>query len=453
MKRSTCAASVALLLAIPTSAFAEGGTRSVSQAISGGFEDTGDPAAIGMSLLGFSICSGSLIAPNLVLTAQHCIAGSNTDNGVVCGDAGFSRPALPGWVRVTTNPVMGQGATYYRGREIHTPPGADEFCGFDLALVILERPIPEEEAEYLIPRIDFAVQPDEGYSAIGYGHIGDGTGSGTRRRLDGLQVSCVGGSCLFGGQMADSEFLGDPGVCQGDSGGPALDLDGAVIGVVSRGPEGCGDTVYGSVPAWGEWIIEIAERAAEIGGYEPPPWVVYGDSEPSLADADMDGIRDHRDNCELVDNADQADADGDGSGDACELEDLVPRGGDCVVCDPCRESADCGGGAECVNFGSGDVCSFDCETEPCPGNSICVSVDFGGDTGSRSFCLNDTVSAGVCEEAWVCTDSGDGDGSGEIIDGSESGAEEDGCASTRASGSLALSMLGLLAIRRRRVRA
>ena len=45
------------------------------------------------------------------------------------------------------------------------------------------------------------------------------------------------------------------------------------------------------------------------------------------ADADGDGVLDVNDNCPTVANADQADDDDDGTGDACESPLIIPRGG------------------------------------------------------------------------------------------------------------------------------
>jgi secreted trypsin-like serine protease len=71
----------------------------------------------------------------------------------------------------------------------------------------------------------------------------------------------------------DREWLSDDAnVCQGDSGGPALDDEGRVIGVASRGPASCDAAVYGDVAAWGDFIIDVALQAAETGSYDPPFW-------------------------------------------------------------------------------------------------------------------------------------------------------------------------------------
>ena len=114
------------------------------------------------------------------------------------------------------------------------------------------------------------------YSAVGYG--GDDSGSwdasGRRRRRDDLFVECPYDQCSLRYQFAmrDTEFLGDTGVCQGDSGGPALDAEGRVIGVVSRGGAGCSSPIYGAVYGWAQWIKDTTASAAISAGLDVPLW-------------------------------------------------------------------------------------------------------------------------------------------------------------------------------------
>ncbi len=92
------------------------------------------------------------------------------------------------------------------------------------------------------------------------------------------------------------------------------------------------------------------------------------------SDGDGDGIDDGVDNCPLDANADQADLDGDGQGDACDPDD----DGDGVddVTDNCPLDAN-GGQADLDSDGLGDVCDL-CQgpTGTDPAASAGASVDF-----------------------------------------------------------------------------
>lgn len=57
-----------------------------------------------------------------------------------------------------------------------------------------------------------------------------------------------------------------------DSGGPALDAEGRIIGVVSRGLSGCRSPIYASVFEFAEWLRTEAMLAAKAGAYEAPSW-------------------------------------------------------------------------------------------------------------------------------------------------------------------------------------
>jgi MYXO-CTERM domain-containing protein len=85
-------------------------------------------------------------------------------------------------------------------------------------------------------------------------------------------VQCVGDACTPADSIEVREWRGDDGTCNGDSGGPALDAEGLVIGVTSRGPHGCAGAVYGGLEAWGPWISAVAIAAADVAGIPPPTW-------------------------------------------------------------------------------------------------------------------------------------------------------------------------------------
>ena len=368
--------------------------------IMGGEIMEGQGPSVGLAIMGRATCSGTLIAPNLVLTARHCVSQTLNDSyGVNCDDTDFGRDYSADMLSISTEYRVHPYASFYQGLELLFSD-REGFCGNDIALLILEENVPEEEAEYIIPRIDVNVEVGEEYIAVGYGHIGDDTGSGTRRRLEGLKVSCLGGYCGDNSTYL-YEWEGEGGTCQGDSGGPAFDLYNQVIGITSRGISPCLTTTYTSVYYWGDFIREAAYRAAELGGYDPAPWVTEGNSDPRLVDMDNDGVRDHHDNCPENENPEQEDIDNDDIGDICDEIDGNDRNGDCDTCNICWTNAQCDDRCVLLDDNSG-YCLQSCDDSSCSGNRTCATLtDSSGD--EVNVCVNDAYEThGVCEREFVC---------------------------------------------------
>lgn len=226
------------------------------------------------------LCTATLIAPNLLLTARHCVSPSSSHEGVLCGDAELGEPYPPSAFAATNDTQPRENSPLFHAVEVRVPDIGSDTCGFDIAFVILDQNVPTSLAEPAVPRIDREVEPGEIYTAVGYGENDAGLPTATRLERQGLSIACQPGSC--GDGVESTEFLGETGICSGDSGGPALDADGKVVGVVSRGAADCDTPIYGTVTAWYDLIVETATHAASLGNYEPPFWVTSGSSDPPL---------------------------------------------------------------------------------------------------------------------------------------------------------------------------
>jgi hypothetical protein len=316
---------------------------SEAQAIMGGYTDTGDADVVDIVWnmgTSFSECSGSLLAPNMVLTAHHCVANVlNGAQGVDCASTSFVAPDLVANFFVSTKAQLSMNiGDYHRVLEIVVAPstGTSKICGVDQAILILADNVAPTEAVPLVPRVDVPVTAGEKYSAVGFGLTSDTSNdSGLRRRLDGLSVECTGVACaqVEPNQIDTAhEFVGDHGTCEGDSGGPALDTLGRVFGVTSRGGVGCSAPIYGDVQSWADWIEQTAQHAATVGGYAAPPWVSGWPTDPAFS------------------------------------QPIMPIDGTCGA-------ASCPSNI-CLADGAGSYCTRLCEdAAPCPDGYTCTTVD------------------------------------------------------------------------------
>jgi hypothetical protein len=248
------------------------GTGQLEQPIVGAETDTRHTAVLAVASQlrrAQALCTGTLIAPNLVLTAQHCVA--STDELVNCETSEFGAAYSPQNVAVSPNTALNRGADFYPVREVQVPPGGGDVCGSDIALIILDGQFSNTIVP-MAPRLDSTVIAGELYTAVGFGDALDEGDPGIRRAREGLEVACGPEQCRLPRALTSTEFIGDSSVCEGDSGGPALDRDGEILGVVSRGEEDCGATIYSAVAPWREWILSVTTRAIELGDYPAPSW-------------------------------------------------------------------------------------------------------------------------------------------------------------------------------------
>jgi transmembrane serine protease 9 len=248
------------------------------------------PWLLSMSVIGpddgfIHHCGAELIAPDVVLTAAHCLSVGEGGGDFIfrASDLVFGR----GDVDRRDLGKPGEGRTKFRARSVHRHPAYDpETLDFDVAVIHLAEPQPGPFARLA----DDRVAPGATVRAIGWGDTG-------RRRPNGigqhdmpdqlqrasLQISDTAAcretySAMFNKVTrrmvcASGVGLGDDGktssICQGDSGGPLLveGPDGLALAGVTSWLQGCGTKKFPSVFARidGElrgWIDLCAADAA-----------------------------------------------------------------------------------------------------------------------------------------------------------------------------------------------
>jgi hypothetical protein len=164
-------------------------------------------------------CSGTLIAPDVFLTAAHCTA------------AAAAYGAAPDDVFVTFDPVWDESATLHRGTYYLNPDyGHDMHDLNDVAVIILDEPITDIVPATLPPmglltdmKMDKLLKGQQ-FVTVGYGTLRDDKTGGPHALGDYGERYFAEQTFLalkpYWLQISMNPSTGSGGTCYGDSGGP-----------------------------------------------------------------------------------------------------------------------------------------------------------------------------------------------------------------------------------------
>jgi len=357
-----------------------------------GADENGAPSTVKLigdaGGLGTILCSGSIIADNVVLTAKHCVFGT-----------------APGDWRVETGGVGGGGNFTVREFRMTAGAGIDDE---DIAAMILDDSTGETPYAYM-RALPFGFIGDD-VTLIGYGTTE--TGSSGRKKTTTDAVNYIDAKWF----LTDSV---DNGACHGDSGGTALDVDsGQLAGViVFVTDDECGNGETGSTRT--DQFLDLIDGALDDAGAAcvPSGADVCGDG----VDQDCSGAAD--DACLAMGEACVSDA-------SCQTGNCLSSEGTCTqMCDWLRPTS-CPSNAHCVVTEYPGTCDGGvCTCEPPAGIEGVGPTEFGhcelgapgvgavGDACETSSdcanasCLPDDAGALRCLDP--CTAAGEGCEAGE----------------------------------------
>lgn len=325
--------------------------------------------------IGGGNCTGTLIAPTVVVTAAHCVAlqpgylvpPQQIRVGAGALDAAYAQASqIYGVSAVTAHPQY----TYLAAGFTNDPTGLGNMN--DIAVLVLSTPVQGMQPVPLLSmnNLDAQIVPGSTQLIIsGYGLLQAGGYDNTMLYIAATPYQRrTETEVLLGG-------LGAPDTCQGDSGGPAYLLVGSqpyLVGATSRGifdPDiECGaGGVSTLVPAFANWIASVS-----YGGYTAPDGGGGSVPEPAAC------------------------------ANECTQNMLAPCS--CAASDPCGWRNDGMCDDRCAQF---NATPFD-DSEDCEGSTSNPPPPPGQNTACNGACLTASYNACTCGSADPCGWSGDG---------------------------------------------